>query len=273
MKHLNIFFPEWQGYAEDNTVQQGARVVKEHFAHLKFEEIIVPEEEVLPLQNDIIGYEANLRQLKASRSLLERSQPETTFMVGGTCASEIGPVSYLNQLYQGDLAVLWFDAHGDLNTPNSSPSKHFHGMPLRSLLGESDPQILGEAFSVLRPDQVFVLGGRDFDDSEKEYIRKHEIGHFSPSEMVNSEAVVAKIKQNGYKNLYIHIDLDVLEPNEFPHLLLPIANGVGIADLLTLLKKLKATFEIAGSSIVEYVPKDAGDLETLDLIIDVLGVK
>ena len=57
-------------------------------------------------------------------------------MIGGTCGAEIAPVAYLNNHYESDLAILWFDAHGDLNTPKTSLSGHFHGMVLRTLLGE-----------------------------------------------------------------------------------------------------------------------------------------
>jgi len=273
MKHLNIFFPEWQGYAEDNSVQLGANIVKAHFNKLEFVEVTVPESEELLLKNDIIGFEANLRQLEASRAILEENKPETTFMIGGTCASEIGPVSYLNQRYEGNLAVLWFDAHGDLNTPQSSPSKHFHGMPLRSLLGDSDASILNAAFSRLAPAQVFILGGRDFDDAEKQYINASPVSHFTPDEMSNEKKLVEAIQNAGFDNLYVHIDLDVLEPQEFPHLLLPIDNGVGVKRFLSVLGKLKSNFNIVGSSIVEYVPKGDGDLATLDKIVDILAVK
>lgn len=272
MKHLNLFFPEWQGYAESNVVKNGAAVVKNHLSNLEFESIEVPDSEELPLQNNIIGYQANLRNLSASRSLLEKHQPDSTFMIGGTCAAEIGPVSYLNNRYQGDVAVLWFDAHGDLNTPESSPSKHFHGMPLRTLLGESDEQIIGETFSRLNPNQVFVLGGRDIDEPEQAYIKSSGVSLYSPAGMENIDGLISDIKTRGFHNLYIHIDLDVLEPKEFPHLLLPITDGLSISLLMDVIKSLVNHFNVVGSSIVEYVPKGDGDLKTLDQIVAILGI-
>ena len=272
MKHLNLFFPEWQGYAESNVVKNGAAVVKNHLSNLEFESIEVPDSEELPLQNNIIGYQANLRNLSTSRSLLEKHQPDSTFMIGGTCAAEIGPVSYLNNRYQGDVAVLWFDAHGDLNTPESSPSKHFHGMPLRTLLGESDELIIGETFSRLNPNQVFVLGGRDIDEPEQAYIKSSGVSLYSPAGMENIDGLISDIKTRGFHNLYIHIDLDVLEPKEFPHLLLPITDGLSISLLMDVIKSLVNHFNVVGSSIVEYVPKGDGDLKTLDQIVAILGI-
>lgn len=272
MKHLNLFFPEWQGYAENNVVQVGATAVKDHFSDLKFETIEIPESEELPLENNIIGYRANLRNLAASKAILDKHQPDSTFLIGGTCASEIGPVSYLNSRYKGDLAVLWFDAHGDLNTPDSSPSKHFHGMPLRTLLGESDEKVVEKLFSQLKTNQVFVIGGRDIDTPEKDLIDNSDITLYTPAEVENISDLVGDIQARGFQNLYIHIDLDVLEPKEFAHLLLPIANGVPVSQLKELLMSLVEHFNVVGSSIVEYVPKGAGDLQTLEQLVSILGI-
>ncbi|MEL6557366.1 MAG: arginase family protein [Bacteroidota bacterium] len=272
MKHLNLFFPEWQGYAENNIVQKGATAAKDHFSNLKFESIEIPESEELLQKNNIIGYHANLRNLSASRAILEKQKPDSTFLIGGTCASEIGPVSYLNNRYNGDLAVLWFDAHGDLNTPESSPSKHFHGMPLRTLLGESDEKVVDQLFSKLKPNQVFVLGGRDIDTPEKELIENSDVTLYTPSEVENITDLVNEIKARGFQNLYIHIDLDVLEPKEFPHLLLPIADGVSIDQLKKALRSLVDRFNLVGSSIVEYVPQGGGDVDTLEQLVNILGI-
>jgi arginase len=63
----------------------------------------------------------------------------------------MAPISYLNKLYGGDLAVVWFDAHGDLNSPATSVSQNFHGMPLRCLLGDGEETLKSACFSLLRP--------------------------------------------------------------------------------------------------------------------------
>ena len=90
--------------------------------------------------------------------------------VGGTCGVEAAPVAYLNEQYDGDLAIVWFDAHGDLNAPATSPSGHFHGMVLRTLLGEGPHEYVGELRRPLRPAQLFLAGTRDLDPEESAYI-------------------------------------------------------------------------------------------------------
>ena len=269
-KHLNIFFPEWQGYGEDNTVQTGARILKNHFSKMEFAEIDVADEEALLTANNIMGYEANLRHLKHAVDLLTTVSPSSTFMIGGTCATEIGPVSYLNNYYNGDLAVLWFDAHGDLNTPESSGSKHFHGMPLRSLLGDGEANVSELMFSRLQPKQVFVLGGRDLDEPELSYIVDSEIRLFTPEKLQDITHCIDSIKKAGFQHLYIHVDLDVLEPEDFPHMLLPVEKGVTVDHLFQLLEQLREVFQIVGVSVVEYVPKDDSGLQSLERLVELI---
>lgn len=269
-QHLNLCFPEWQGYAESNSVYFGALRLHEILSTThQFTSIPIPEKEDLFLENDIIGYEANLRQLKATAHVLEQEKPSSIFMIGGTCAAEIAPVSYLNRYYEGDLTVLWLDAHGDLNTPQSSPSKHFHGMPLRALMGESDPFVLQHAFSQLKPDQVVLAGSRDLDREEERYIAQNQIEVVTPA---NITEVVNRVVAKEKSNVYVHIDLDVLDPACFPHLLLPIPGGIWIDTLLKILTELVREIPLIGASIVEYVPDGNSGEPVLKEIVKALGL-
>lgn len=269
-KHMNLCFPEWQGYTESNAVHFGALQLQHLFSTThEFASIPVPAQEDLFLENEIMGYQANLRQLRATAHILEAEQPDSIFMVGGTCAAEIAPVSYLNKRYDGDLTVLWLDAHGDLNTPQTSPSKHFHGMPLRALLGESDPHVLQHAFSKLDPSQVVLGGTRDLDAEEERYITMHQIQVVSPK---NIEDVLDRVLTRERSHVYVHIDLDVLDPEAFPHLLLPIPGGVMADALLKTLDELVREIPLLGASIVEYVPDGNLGEPFLKEIVAALGL-
>ena len=270
MGHQNLCFPEWQGYAESNTVYHSTLALRNGLAVARdFDDMPVPENEEVLTINDIKGYEPNLRHLRHAAQLLIDRKPDSIFMIAGTCASEIAPVSWLNKRYDGDLTVLWFDAHGDLNTPSSSPSKHFHGMPLRTLLGDGDPTVLKACFSRLKPSQVALVGARDLDDEERRYIENNDI---SVLPVHNLDALTDTIREKSSENLYVHMDLDVLEPTSFPHQLLSVDRGMTKESLLTAVRELAVTFNIVGSSILEYVPKDASGLHFLQEIVDVLEV-
>lgn len=269
---LPIYFPEWQGYAEDQSVLKGAEIIFNALKdELDFESIYVEEYEELEERERIIGYDSILSSFIEFKRLLEHREPDRTFLLGGTCASEIAPVSYLNDKYNGDLAVLWFDAHGDLNTPESSNSKHFHGMPLRTLIGEGNEVITNTLFSHLKPEQVILVGGRDLDIPEQEYITRSNISLLSPDMLVqNPDLLVNEIRNKGYKNVYLHLDLDILDPESFSHLLLHVPGGVSLELLKRLVKSVSQSYPIVGSSILEYVQRGEGGVEEVKELVSLL---
>jgi arginase len=268
---LDLVLPEWQGYGEDHSASAGALSLREHLAPaLSFATVDIPTHERLKVENDILGYRANLRILEQARVLIENDDPATIFLVGGTCASEIAPVSFLNKKYHRDVTLLWFDAHGDLNTPQSSSSKHFHGMPLRMLLGDGPKEVQALVFESLSCSQVVLAGSRDLDPPEVAYVKENQITSLPAAELASRGALTSAIRKSGSSNLYIHVDLDVLEPKDFPHVLIPTPGGVEFEDLMVVLRQLRDEFLVVGSSIIEYVPIGKGDPERMQRLAEVL---
>ncbi len=264
---LRLLFPEWQGYGETNTVRTGALQLAALVPEPSWMTIEVPEDEPLVVEDHILGLRANVRLLEQVAALLRQQAPERIFLLGGTCAAELGPVSYLNQRYAGNLTVLWFDAHGDLNTPNSSPSGHLHGMPLRILLGEGHPDLLRHTFGTLRPEQVILVGTRDLDPAEQELIDNTGIAVLQPEVLHDPDNLSNALTDRGVTNLYLHLDLDILDPHAFPHLLMPTPGGISTDQLRDLLQAVCTRFPIVGASLVEYVPHGtAGDAFVRELM-------
>jgi arginase len=193
--------------------------------------------------------------------------PDRIFSIGGDCGIEIAPASFLNKKYEGNLGLIWLDAHGDLNTPESSPSGHFHGMALRALLGEGADPIQEMAFSRFHRDQVFLVGCRDLDPPEQLYVDQEKITLFSIEDIrQRPRAIIDELKHRGFENIYIHIDLDVLDPQQFPFVKCPTPGGISFEALLRLVNKLKDNFNIRGFSMVEFSPirnEGIGKLEEL----------
>ena len=272
---LNLSYPEWQGYGAHQEVFHGARHFCNHVGQsLDYSEVEVSENEKLEKAGGIIGRDSLLKMMDQAAALLQEADPAQTFMIGGTCACEIAPVSFLNDKYDGDLAVFWFDAHGDLNTPESSPSGRLHGMPLRSLLGEGDDKVLERITRFLKPEQVALVGARDLDDGEKVFIDDKKIPVFRPSAKTHLDELIDFVKSSGFTNAYIHFDLDVLEPSEFPHVLVPVEEGLRVKQSITGLAKVREHFNVVGCSIVEYCPKNGGGTQELGQILtDGLGIE
>jgi arginase len=104
---------------------------------------------------------------------------------------------------------------------------------------------------VLRPSQVVLAGVRALDPAEKQYIAEHDISHASPAELADLPTLVAA---TGARAVYLHIDLDVLDPSTFASVGCPEPGGVTPAALTAAVRALTDRFPLAGLGITEYEP-------------------
>ncbi|WP_245775112.1 arginase family protein [Nonomuraea wenchangensis] len=178
--------------------------------------------------------------------------------VGGDCGVELEPVSAARRRYGDRLVVVWFDAHGDLNTPESSPSGAYHGMVLRALTGEGPEGLAAE--EPLDPRRIVLAGVRDLDPPEAAFVTHAGIRWVTMAETGTAEALLAAIEAVGGPDaaVYVHIDLDVLDPEVFRSVGCPTPGGMHPERLLSLVTAIGGRFEVAGLGLMEY---EAGDLE------------
>jgi arginase len=190
--------------------------------------------------------------------------------VGGDCGVELAAVERVAD--QGDLALIWFDAHGDLNTPESSPSTVFNGMVLRTLLGEGEPGLVPAR--PLKPSDVILVGSRELDPPEEQYLTASGIPLLEAA-AVTAKQLVAAVKATGATRVYIHVDLDVLDPAEFEGLDSPVPFGLAAGTLVDLIREVKAKYELVGAGITEFAPTSpeqaTQDLPTILRIIGALA--
>lgn len=174
-KVLNLIFPQWQGSGDSKELFYGAQAIKQQLCNIEFSEVSVSLETKNDIQFGIYAFAAIHEQLKNACEVITSTNPDKILTIGGDCGVEVAPVSFLNKKYFNDLTVIWFDAHGDLNIPEESSSNHFHGMPLRTLLGDGNKNLTQSCFSSLSTKQIILSGGRDFDKAEKDFIKKNNI--------------------------------------------------------------------------------------------------
>jgi len=257
----SLFFPDWQS-AGTTRAHDGAVALRKAFsAREPFLEVPVRTSEPVTLSagaspdQAIVGRTAVLDGLRGAITSLETAAPARLFSILGTCGAELAPVSYLNARYAGDLAVVWLDAHGDLNTPESSPSKRFHGMILRTLLGEGDPALTALVTRPLEAEQVVLAGTRDLDPPERDFVATRRLTMVPPMSMKAGPNVLrAAVRATGCRHVYVHLDLDVIDPAEFPNVIVPAPGGVSIAGIERAIRSLTTTFDCVGFSVVEYAP-------------------
>ncbi|CAJ37379.1 arginase family protein [Methanocella arvoryzae] len=261
---LTLVFPQWQGSGNSKATYYGAKYIKDNLLNGScYREVPVGPDEGRQ-EKGINGYGHILSHLEGACEILRQETPDKVFLIGGDCGTELAPVSYLNKLYGGDLAVVWFDAHGDLNSPATSVSHNFHGMPLRCLLGDGDEALVKNCFSLLTPEQVIMAGIRELDPPEQKFIEEKNIDCVTVDDIIADARKIARmVREKGYSNVYVHIDLDVLYPEKYPWVQCPCDNGIDMPELMAALTGLKKELNIAGISLLELRPGDDMDASYL----------
>lgn len=186
--------------------------------------------------------------------------------IGGDCGVELAAIAHADS---PDVAVVWFDAHPDLNTPESSPSGAFTGMVLRTLLGEG-PAALVPATPVDSA-RLVLAGVRAFDPAEEQFVAERGIRVLGVDDL-GVESLVAAVEATGATSVYVHIDLDVLDPEDVAGIDYPEPWGVRTPALVELVKGLVARFRLAGAGVTEFAPATPADaVEDLPTILRILG--
>jgi arginase len=158
--------------------------------------------------------------------------PERPLVLGGCCCSHVGAVRGLAARVER-LGVVWLDAHGDLNTPETSPSGNTWGMPLRMLLDDG----------VVRPDDVALVGARNLDPPEAEYLAATGIDDSLERALDGVDAV------------YVALDLDALDPGEAA-MFMPEPNGPSVSELEGTLRDVVSRTRLAGMGVTGHLARE-----------------
>jgi arginase len=214
-----------------------------------------------------------LHQILESQTQVLGQTTGRVITIGGDCGVELAAIPHaLRQAESSLVAIVWFDAHGDLHTPSSSPSHTFSGMVLRTLLGEGS-QALVPAHP-LSADSVVLVGVRSLDDEEAEFIQSAGIRSMRPDELREPENLLAQISAMGATHVYLHIDLDVIDPIDFQGIGYPEPFGVPAASLIENIRAVCAAFPLVGAGITQFAPTSPAaaddDLPTILRIISAL---
>ncbi len=255
MKSLLLINPQWQGGAETSTFH-GAKEIEDLYLKDLPHACVPVSESCGALQTacGIIGYADIRRQTDRALEMLNASCAERLVTIGGGCDADAASILHHQKIYSGHLTALWMDAHAYANAPEDSESHLFYGMPVRMLLGgcaRAFPDLAGKSLS---PDQFVLLGARDVDPAEQRFLNRMKIPIVSPQDDRWEEAALTAIHQGGRKHLCIHLDLDVLSPDDFPYTPLPVAGGLHFDRVMPFLRKLDAIADVVGIGIFEYRP-------------------
>ncbi|MDG5787954.1 arginase [Evansella sp. AB-P1] len=221
-----------------------------------------------PSQFDITNDE-NLKDLdevvKANEQLAEKvsdvvDKGDFPLVLGGDHSIAIGSLAGVAQKYE-NLGVIWYDAHGDLNTGDTSPSGNIHGMPLAISLGIGHSRLtkIGGYAPKIKPENIVIIGARSLDEGEKELIREKGIKVYTMHEidrigMTNVMEEAIKHVSRHTDGLHLSLDLDALDPQTAPGVGTPVIGGTTYRETHLAMEMLAERRIVTSAEFVEVNP-------------------
>ena len=183
----------------------------------------------------------------------------TPLVLGGDHSIALGTVGGLASL-RGPGAALWFDAHGDLNTPETTPSGNVHGMPLAAAVGRDEEAFASEAWPspALDPHRVALIGVRSLDREERALVRELGLRVYTISEIDRRgvEAVVREALDRVADAPFLHVsvDMDVVDPDVAPGVGTPVRGGLSYREAHLAMELVAESGLLEAFEIVEVNP-------------------
>jgi arginase len=204
--------------------------------------------------NEILGC-FELIKLIAARVAAATEEGAFPVILSGSCFASIGVVAGLGK----PTGVVWFDAHGDFNTPETTDFGYFDGMGLAVLTGGAWRTMLaGVDGATPLPERAIVLAGaRDFDPYERERVETSGLVHLPPERLRTPDALLdaTEAMPSSPSGVHVHVDLDVLDADEARVNVYSAPNGVSGAELEALVKGLFESSPVRALSLTAYDPQ------------------
>lgn len=198
------------------------------------------------------------------------------FVIGGDHSLAFASLSAAKKKHR-KLAVVWLDAHPDLNTHKTSPSRNPHGMPLAASLGVGAEDFQDMFNRFLKPADIHLVGVRSIDDKEEDFIHKKKIPAYSVVSIRSRgvenfiEELIYALHQGKYDGVHLSFDLDCLDPKIAPATGTAVNGGFTEDEITLILERLIKSKLLTSMDFVEYNPLlDDDDFSTRKLVIELL---
>ena len=229
---------------------------------------------------ELIVEKSELLADKLDEVIKEGSFP---LVLGGDHSIAIGTLTGVSKHYN-NLGVIWYDAHGDLNTAETSPSGNIHGMPLAASLGLGHRSLteLGGYSPKVKPENVVIIGARSLDEGERKLIKEkgirvytmHEIDRLGMAQVMEETIAYLKERTDG---VHLSLDLDGLDPDDAPGVGTPVIGGISYRESHLAMEMLAEAQIITSAEFVEVNPildeKNRTAIVAVELMASLFGEK
>jgi arginase len=229
------------------------------------------------------------RAAKLAAGKIERIMTKGHFplVLGGDHSISVGTVSGIAAVARSKrkrLGLLWIDAHGDINTPETSPSGNIHGMPVASLLGEGPDELtgIGGSQAKIDPRNVALVGIRSLDEGEKVRLKRHGVQVQTMSDVDRSgihrimKKALARVT-DGTDYLHVSFDLDAVDPTVAPGVGTPVKGGLDYREAHLIMELLHDSGVMTSLEMVEVNPilddRNASGAFAVELVQSAFGKK
>jgi arginase len=203
---------------------------------------------------------------------------EFALILGGDHSISLSSIAYANRAIKSqhgpnaELGVLWVDAHGDLNTPQTTPSGNIHGMSLACLLGHGDPRLcsVGGAGAKIKPEHVALIGARDLDPGDRELIKKLDLACFTMKEVdyYGIGEVCRRafdIVSNNTAAFIVSFDFDSCDPSFAPAVGTSVRAGLTWREVQLIMELAAERPNFRSLELIEYAPQRDIEGKTAEL--------
>ncbi|MBV4203726.1 arginase family protein [Bacteroides salyersiae] len=269
---VRLIYPQWQGgivahWMPDIPAEDASRG---YYLGAQLLNMLAPEssQEVIevPVSLDINDRETEkgissrrviLKQTKAALEKLREKAPDRIVTLGGDCSVSVVPFTYLAEKYPGEVAVVWIDAHPDVNLPYDE-YEGYHAMALTACLGMGDEEIMRLLPGKFDASKALIVGLRSWDTGMKERQEKLGIKGLSPEKVAGDSSVILEwLKETGASKVVIHFDLDVLDPAEIIAGVGVEPDGMRIDEVVRVINDIASKYDLVGLTVAEPMPRIA----------------
>jgi arginase len=198
-------------------------------------------------------------------------------LVGGDHSITLGGFAGASAAVKGDIGMIYFDAHGDMNTDETTLSGNIHGMHLASLMGFGAPELVnayGQG-AKLQKTNLLHIGGSDWDQAELDLIATENLQAFTLFDLLTQGmgTLIAKIDELSKRvnNIYISLDLDCIDKIYAPGAGMPNAKGLTYREIAVLAEYIGQHCNVIGVDVVEYNPLQDEQNKTAELGIELIA--